>query len=442
MHPSDCACTREELEMFKGRQVQTVLENTTFVTCQPKNSISDVSMPIEFDIDSKQGHYIDLRDIHLHLFVKAVKIDPAANAGAKRSDLVAGDEVALVNNALNSIFSNIVLSMKDQKIEDSNDLNPYKSYLINLLSYGQNVKKTQLKAAGWEPDIAASMEARANQGFLTRRTDIIDGKRHELYGQLPLDLFTQNKYLISGSSINLTLYRAKAEFIFQSLKANNSVKNLELQIQKARLYVRYVEVAPSILMEHEAALSLQNVPYSIQRTRMSTFSINQNTVDFSKQSAFSGQMPKLIVLGMVDSRAYHGSFAHNPFNFQHFNVNHVALLNGSTPITGEPFRPDFDNTKCSREYIMLYHALEQFGMDESMGITPTEFLTGTTLFAFNTCPDQSISQNAQPYNNATLTLELKFKEKLATSINVICMAIYDGTLEIDKDRNVRTSYRI
>ena len=56
-----------------------------------------------------------------------------------------------------------------------------------------------------------------------------------------------------------------------------------------------------------------------------SFTIPQNYLDVSHKKLFSGQLPMRIVIGLVDNRAYNGDRQRNPFNFQHSNLNEIAV---------------------------------------------------------------------------------------------------------------------
>ena len=86
--------------------------------------------------------------------------------------------------------------------------------------------------------------------------------------------------------------------------------------------------------------------------------------------------------------------------------------------------------------------MELFNRNESIGISLADFgAGGYTLFAFNLTPDLTIAGHAQPYSEENLRLELKFDAATSDSINVVIMAIFDGKVEITRQRNVIVDYK-
>ena len=88
---------------------------------------------------------------------------------------------------------------------------------------------------------------------------------------------------------------------------------------------------------------------------------------------------------MVQQDALNGTYASNPFEFQHFNCNFLAIrLNGEQiPLKG--YIPDFTGRHIMREYRALF---DNLGMNSpadnvSCDITVDYYLKGYTLFAFD-----------------------------------------------------------
>jgi len=53
--------------------------------------------------------------------------------------------------------------------------------------------------------------------------------------------------------------------------------------------------------------------------------IPQHYLDVSHEKLFSGQLPTGLVIRLVTNQAFNGHVESNPFNFQHFNLNELAL---------------------------------------------------------------------------------------------------------------------
>ena len=52
----------------------------------------------------------------------------------------------------------------------------------------------------------------------------------------------------------------------------------------------------------------------------------------NQENLFLGQLPKCIVIGMVENKAFNGDKDKNPYNFKLFDVNYLALHVGGKQI--------------------------------------------------------------------------------------------------------------
>ncbi len=208
------------------------------------------------------------------------------------------------------------------------------------------------------------------------------------------------------------------------------------------LYVRRVQMTPSVILQDDSMLATRNALYRLQHTEMMTYTIPTGSQSHNNESLFNGHMPKVVLVGMVTNAAYNGSYKTNPFNFQHFKLNHIALYKDGESMPGRPFTPDFENKLVKREYVALYQTLDLYNVDDSRNITYDDFLDGYTLFGFNLTPDASVSGHAQPFKDGNLRLEMRFAEALPSTINVVVLAIFDGQMEITRQRDIILDYKV
>ena len=96
--------------------------------------------------------------------------------------------------------------------------------------------------------------------------------------------------------------------------------NVKAKINSAILYIRRAKISPQVLLAHSMALEKTTAKYPIKRTVVNSYTINQNMPNFTSPNLSSTVLPIRVIVGMVDSRAFNGSYTHNPFNFQHFNA--------------------------------------------------------------------------------------------------------------------------
>ena len=74
----------------------------------------------------------------------------------------------------------------------------------------------------------------------------------------------------------------------------------------------------------------------------------------SEDSLFSGQVPRRIVIGLVDTEAFSGKISKNPFNFQHYDLNFLCAHVDGERFPSRPLTPDFDNGHFLEAYETLF----------------------------------------------------------------------------------------
>ncbi len=430
--PNNACCSKNEIEFFQPRQIQTVMQQGKFVDVHPTSTVSASDAPIEFLVNGSADDYIDLNQTMLVVRCSVTK-DDGSSLGATKT-------IAPVNNFMHSLFSDVSIVLGDKQVEGGNFMYPYRAYLHNLLTYGSSTKKGLLRAAGWVKDVAsATMHEKDDDAWKARAGWIVAKGEIEFAGSLCLDTLVQSKYLLNNMSIKIKLNRAKPDFYFMKDVPAETVK---LTITSAILYIRRVQMTPSVILQDEEMLLHRNALYPIQHTELTTYTINTGSLSHNKESLFRGKIPKFIIVGMVTNAAFNGSYATNPFNFQDFDLGFMALYKDGESVPSRPYTPNFKKKLCSREYVALHQALELYNVDESRNITLEDFMNGFTLMAFNLSPDMEISGPAQTLRDGNLRLEMRFTAQLPATINVVALAVFDSQIEISKNRDVMLDFNV
>ena len=408
-------CGKTELCLFDEAPAQTMVESGLYADIHPTSLIEDTGTNVEFCVNGSETEYLDLNDTFLYLQLKV--------RNRNGSDLAADAPVVPVNYLMNSLFSDVVLSLNDTVVEGGDRLYAYKSTIESIFNFSEDTKRIQLESAGYSDDDK------------TRKAWIALSRQFELAGALRLDFFNQPKYLMPGVSVRIALHRSKSSF---SLVMTNNEQPL-IVLQKAILYVRRVKVNQALTLGHQIGLVKANALYPITRTQIVTYTIAKGSLSYFKDNIFSAlRLPKFVVVGFVKASAFNGDSKEDPFNFAHYDVNSVGLLcDGQAVPYRDIYEPDFENKLYTREYLMsIIHNPEHFNTNKNNGITMDEFANkGRCFFTFNLTPDFSMS-NVQAPRDGNLRLDVKFAKTLKDSINVIIYGIFDGQVQIGKNKQV------
>lgn len=434
----ECPCTVNEVEVFDLIPKQVVLQNFREVLYRPVASIGDGNSVIEFSVEGSVDEFIDLNDTELAVWIKITKSDDTA--------IVDTDIIGPVNNWLHSLFSDVKLDLQNETIEGGDHLYSYKAYLYNLLSHDKNSKTNQLEISGWFKDTSGQMNVGTDEniGFKRRKNITKKSVMVQLSGPLLLDMMLQNRYLLPNTNFKVALTCNKAEFqtsIYTATSVDPRTKAVKVKIENIQLKVRRVKGLPSFIQSIEDNLLTQNATYPVQHTVMKTFTISQGLQSYNCQNLFTGQLPKLIFLALVRNDAYNGAYVQNPFNFQHFNVNSIKLGDSSGTANFLELTPNFTTGNVAVEYNQLMRTLGLYNKSDSVDISLNEFKNGYTIYGFNLTPDLHASGHAQISRNATINLDIGFSTATTTPINIITMGIFDGRVQVTKNRAIHCSWK-
>ncbi|XP_072758702.1 uncharacterized protein F54H12.2-like [Anoplolepis gracilipes] len=225
------------------------------------------------------------------------------------------------------------------------------------------------------------LESKGNAA-LVRQARYIHGERAlDLIGHLHCDVFNQDKFLINGVEVRLRLVRSKDSFYLMESNSLSKIHTLD-----ASLLLRRAKISAGVLLAHARMLSKVTAKYPLMRVEVKTFTIHSGIMAESLDNAILGQLPKRIIVGFVNNKAFNG----------------IHFLNEGNSISREDY---------FKEY---------------------------TLFAFDLTPD--LSANCAGHWNlvkhGSLRLEVRFERALAETVNCIVYAKFDNVIEIDTSRQV------
>lgn len=428
MDTKSAICLKSELDLFSTTPIQLAIEDSSFIEIHPLASITQNS-PLEFVISGNGENYLDLAHTILHVQAKVVK----KNGNAIEET----DVVAPINYVLNTMFSECSIYLNDKQVASQVNYS-YRAILESLLFSSKAIQDTLLTGAFFYKDTANKHNdfTQANKGFLKRQNLVKTSNVLDLAGALHFDLAYQPKLIPNGISVRIKLERHKDTFVLMS--ANDHYK---LELLSASLYVRKVDVNSSVLIGHEKALSKGVIKLPIRRIDVKTFALSKDLQSHTIANAFLSELPTKIIIGFVSNESFNGKISSNPFNFDHFNLNYLCLINNGKMIPSKPLQPSFEENRYARSFLSLFTNLGRFHRSQNIPISYDEFGKGYSLYAFDLTPDLSSNESHSSINkNGNIAIDIKFAKTLSHTINLVCYAEFRNTIEIDRARNVYCDY--
>lgn len=228
------------------------------------------------------------------------------------------------------------------------------------------------------------------------------------------------------------MIRAKDEFcLMRSDDVAYKVKTVS-----ASLFVKKVSVLPSVRLGHAQALLTATAKYPIDRVCLKTLSLPVGARVSNQENLFLGTLPKSIILGMVDNDAFSGSYDKNPFAFNHYDLEYLAIYVDGQQLPAKPLQPDFDEGGAVREYYQLVMSTGRHLKNHPLSFDRDEFLSGYSLYAFNLTPDEECGQHLSLIKSGNIRLEVRFKKALANTITLIVYAVFDSIIQVSNRRQI------
>ena len=411
---------------------QTQIEKTRYVPYYPLASPSS-SGPIEFHVAGTPEEFIDLAGTQLYVEAKITAADG--------TDIGENAKAGPVNLWMHSLFSQVDISLNDRLVSTASATYPYRAYLETLCNYGREAKETQFGASLWSKDTAGQMDiadpSGTNEGLKERSRFTAKSKIVDMMGGLHADVTSLARLLLNNVSVRLKLNRSKDAFCIMGGDPNTEYRAV---ITEAILYVRKVKLEPHVVVGIAKALEQGTAKYPMRRVEINTIAVPRGMMNVNKDNLFLGALPRLVIVGLVDTDAFNGTYGKNPFHFQHHKLNSIGLVLDGEQIPAKPLRPDFVNNRTVRCYQDLHNHLDKLYRDKGMNITRDEYGNGYTLFAFDISPDGCSGSHYNLIRQGNLKLEISFAAALPNTVNVLVYAEFDNLLEIDRHRDIIFDY--
>lgn len=411
----------DKLQVFYCPPTEAAIQSVEWVDVRPIGQVLSRSA-IEFNLTGNSSCYVDLQKTRLRIKARIVKEDS--------SPVSDENNVAFVNNTLHSLFSQCDISIQQKVITPNVSTNyPYKAIFDALLS---DANENSLQAQFFFKDLAGYLDdvdcrTGGNSALFDRYLLTNSGSVVDMEGQIYMDICQQERYVINGVQINFKFWPSRDSFCLMSGDNNR----YRVEVTEAILKVCYVKLNPAVLLAHNETLQKQEALYPYRKSDVKCFGVPQGQYSVSIEDIFQGEIPDRLLVSLVSSEGYSGSLVRNPFCFEHYNCNFVALYVDGRSLPSAPYEPNYE----SKQFVSSYSSL---GLENKTNclISKEDYNGGYTIYAFHISPH--LDQNCLPLLRKGHTrLEIKFAKPLPEAVTVVCYAHFSGLMTIDSSREVR-----
>lgn len=435
----------KEISLIDGKEI-----------CIRATNLQSSEGPFMFTIPPQSEHYIQLASAQLW---GECKIVVATDDGGTRN-INDGDNVSIVNMLPSSLFRDIRVELNNVPLSELSCANAnIKAYIETILTYGTDALRSHLQTGLFQPDTAGQFDAfgvanqsakpvvnadgvlpAGNYGYHDRKKIIKDSRTFDFQIPLSHDFIQADRLIIPGCEVKIELIRANDAY---SILSPDTGKKFIVQFKDLRLFIRIVKVAKRVADYHSSMLKKEPAVYPINRSVIRVYNASKGDVNVDQPAIFRAtRLPKSVIIGMVATAAYNGSYSRNPLNLQTFDLNYTCLNVNNEQVPLLPYTPDFPNDRFMREYKSLF---TNTGIhNENIGTLMSKdlFKGGCYLQAYDLSPCQCNGFHTHDPISGQIDLVIRFGTPLPEPITILVMGTFDGEVYMDSFHNVLTNFNL
>ena len=373
--------------------------------------------------------------------------------GTNSQRVVAADQVSIVNNIANSLWSLVDVKIDDRVniMQSMRNSYTYQTFLNNALNH-DDVHEDYLfanelflmdsgdnKAASEGMIFTATEEKEITNHAAAKRADRIrQGKSITTFSKLHCPLFTTNKALPTALKIRISLTRNTDAFLLLS-----DDPTFKLHIENVYLLVTYQKPREVILRIMEEKLQKSPAIYYITKPEIIVKPIPQSSRIIRMNDIFPEKLPKYAFIFIQGSEDFEGKINKNPFTFFPFK-KFQFYINGSQYFT-DPLEIDWvagtgSNKLYKENAVYLRQLYKTIGKDLRGNCLinrdnfQLNFIVGLSLTS-DRCSTACNHLNLQEVASTYLEIDIGV-ETLPNDPLLVIYAIYDRQIQINSERSI------
>jgi hypothetical protein len=416
--------------LFKPPRKEISLISGTSLSVRPIGK--DSKGPFTFCIPNYAPSYIQLSSARLWAECRIVHADGSA---------IKEDDFSVVNMFPSSLFSEIRVELNGHPLSELSTSNAnIKNYIENVLTYGRDARESHMQTSMFVMDTANQFDTLgdANEGYTARKKFVEKSRKFDWMCPISHDFLQIDRLIPPGVEIRIELTRARDSF---SIMTDNANPDYIVVFDDMKLFYRTLELTPHVMDFHSSQITKTPATYPVNRTVMKNFNIAQGLSNDDSDNLFGGAyLPKSVIVGMMTSSSYNGSYKCSSYNFQHFDCNFACLKVKGVTYPADPYTPKFGEKLISREFSDMFYNIGIHHENVGNLMTRALFCGGLYLQPYDLSPCLCNSFHYHEPRAGDVGISLKFGKPLEEAVTIIIMATYDGEVYLDQYRNVATSF--
>jgi hypothetical protein len=252
------------------------------------------------------------------------------------------------------------------------------------LSYPISVKDSFLTCTGYRRD-AADQNSTTGGGYEKRKSMFATSKTVQLMHKIDADIFNQELYLISNVEIDVEITPNETDFLIiipERIAAAANTNNYAFEITNCRLFVKTIDLMDGLSLDIARRLDTQPARYGLRKTLLKSLFITEGRTEYTN-AIYTDEVPRRIILGLLENSAYNGSKFKSPFNFKNFDLREITISASGRTYPQVPYNLDYGNDRYVRAFHDFCEYTGQAYGTESNGIDYSMYKSGWCLYAFS-----------------------------------------------------------
>jgi hypothetical protein len=390
--------------------------------------------PYTFQLKT-DSQWLDMSRCLLFLEFKVEK-KAADGTWTNLADAAPDTGISVVNNIAGAFVKQLQMSINGFDVFDSTSLYPYRAYMTKQLAFNNEVKSTVQGVAGFYPEDKLSHVDATGTGYKLRSKMIARSQVVQLMERLDFDLANQDLLLLNNTDVVFKIYRSSDDFLLLIPDGNTST--YRVNVLNLRIFAKMVDLNPSVNVAIMQKLLTTPAKYATRKVEMRSAPVDKGRREFV-HNVFTNVMPRRLVVGFVDSRAYTGSKHLSPMQFNHYDVESISVEINGQPYPAVPYSLDYENNHFARAFIDLYEGLGILSANKTIGITMEAFKQGSCFYNFLMTSTMEDSTEFEVVKNGTTTIKVRFRKEVPEhGLEMVVFGEFDSVITISADRTVKS----
>jgi hypothetical protein len=386
--------------------------------------------------------FLDLSNVYLETEFQIQK-----RQGNDWMPIETADDVGVIQAPGATWIRNLKVNINGRETYNSNQLYAYKSYIDLELSYNREVKSSYLAVCGYMPSAAdtTNVDSHDDEGYVARKKLFAGGKRVQFYTKLNADIFASDLFMLNNIAIEIEIYPNTSEFMLLDYRGapkpgEAARPAYRFTLTGLKMFCKYVELMEGISMDIASRLEKTPARYGIRRSEMRSAVITEGRWEF-QTNLFTDQLPRRIIIALVEPSAYNGALAKSPFKLTHGNCREISIISGGLTWPAVLYNMDWSDNRNTymRCYADFMAGIGLANSLETNGISPANYKNGWTFYLFNLTSDLENSAAFELVKAGTSSVMIRFNKAVPKGgLHLIAYSEYDSLLMIDSTRSIQT----